>query len=228
MTDGSLGHGTQGAVSGAIIAGGASRRLGSDKRLVTIAGTTLLARTADVLAPLVDDLQVVIGRTEDRELVRVALGGGPPEGRDVTVSVDARPGIGPVAGLEAALAGARHPLVLVVATDHPLLVPAVLELLVARAHASSASAVALDGPKGPEPFLAVYRRAALGPLRAAIDGGTRRMQELLGALEPELVDADDWRALDPTGRTLADVDVPADLERLAEGLTQGLAEPEDR
>ena len=197
------------ALSGAVIAGGASVRLGTDKRLVTVDGAPLLARTVATLRGLADDVQVVVARAEDRDLVHATVGD------DVTVGFDARPDVGPAAGLETALAGARHALVLVVATDHPALSVDVLRLLVTRAAASDAHAVALAGPRGGEPFLAVYRRDALATVRAALDAGTRRMQEVLAALEPDLVGPDEWRTLDPEGRTLADVDVPEDLEPLS-------------
>jgi len=195
-------------VSGAIVAGGASVRLGTDKRLVEVAGAPLLARTAAVLRTLVDDLQVVVARPEDRALASTTVGD------DVTVSLDAREDVGPAAGLEAALAGAQHDLVLVVATDHPALAVDVLALLVARARASTAQAVALEGPRGGEPFLAVYRRDALAAVRGMLDAGTRRMQDMLTGLGAELVPEAEWRAVDPDGATLADVDTPADLDRL--------------
>ena len=196
------------ALSGAVIAGGSSSRLGTDKRLVMVDGAPLLARTVATLRGLVDDVTVVVARSEDVDLVRATAGD------DVTVGLDARTDIGPAAGLEVALAGARHPRVLVVAADHPVLSVAVLELLAARAAATDALAVALTGPRGAEPFLAVYRRDALRKVRATLDAGTRRMQEVLAALDPDLIADDEWRALDPHGRTLDDVDVPEDLERL--------------
>jgi molybdenum cofactor guanylyltransferase len=197
-----------GPISGAIVAGGASARLGTDKRLVTVDGSPLLARTAALLRTLVNDLQVVIARAEDRTLVTTTVGG------DVTLTLDAREGVGPAAGLEAALTSAGHDHVLVVATDHPALSAEVLALLVARARASSARAVALEGARGGEPFLAVYRRDALGAVSGMLDAGTRRMQDVLAGLAPEIITAAEWRALDPAGATTADVDTPEDLARL--------------
>lgn len=198
-----------GPLSGAIVAGGRSARLGTDKRLVVAGGdgTPLLARTADVLRGLVDDLQVVVAREEDRELAARLVAG-------ATVTLDARPDAGPAAGLEAALTHARHDLVVVLATDHPRLSTDVLGLLVASARSSDAGAVALEGPRGVEPFLAVYRRDVLPQVSALLDAGERRMQAVVAALGVELVSADRWRALDPDGATLADVDVPEDLDRL--------------
>jgi len=199
---------------GAVIAGGRSGRYGTDKRFAELDGVPLLARTVAVLRPLVDDLQVVVADPADRTAVVGSLARtlGADVAASVRVTVDARPGIGPAAGLETALGEARGDLVLVVATDHPALAPGVLALLVERARACGAGAVALRGPHGPEPFLAVYRRASLDAVRASLDGGERRMQALLTALHPEVIDEAEWRALDPAGRTLADVDAPPDLE----------------
>ena len=196
-------------LSGAILAGGGSVRLGTDKRRLTLGGAPLLVRTATTLRALVDDLVVVVAHEADRAPVVDLLG------EEVEIALDAHPGIGPVAGLESALVTARHELVLVVATDHPELSIDVLTLLVARARSSMAAAVALDGPHGAEPFLAVYHRDALATVRARVEAGARRMQDALAALDPELVAEDEWRALDPGGRTALDVDVPDNLARFS-------------
>lgn len=195
------------AASGAIVAGGTSGRLGRDKRFVTVDGVGLLAGTAATLGGLVDDLQVVLADPEDEARVIAEVGG------DVTITYDRRSDVGPAAGLEAALTAARHEHVIVVATDHPALSPDVLALLLARARGTPASAVALTGPRGSEPFVAVYRRDALATVTAALDAGTRRMQDVLAALGPLLIGEQEWRSHDPTGRTIDDVDTPADLDR---------------
>ena len=200
--------------SGAVIAGGTSRRLGTDKRLVSVQGRTLLARTVSTLGALVDDLHVVIASDADRAVVDAALGPANTLSTSVMVQLDLRPGEGPAAGLETALTVARHELVLVVATDHPWLSPAVLGLLLEHAESSSAMAVALEGPRGPEPLLAVYRRDALEAVRAGLDAGTRRLQDILSTLRATTVASEEWSAFDPTGLTLEDVDRPVDLSRL--------------
>ena len=74
-------------VLGAVLAGGASRRFGSDKALATYRGKTLIAHVVDRLRPQVDDL-IVVGRDYP----------GLPSIRDRPSS-----GLGPLAGLNAAL-----------------------------------------------------------------------------------------------------------------------------
>ena len=200
--------------SGAVIAGGRSGRLGTDKRFVAVDGAPLLARTVAVLLPLVDDLQVVVADPDDRASIMASLTDtlGADIAGVVRITVDARAGIGPAAGLETALHEAQGDAVLVVATDHPALAPGVLMLLLERARSSDSTAVTIDGPFGPEPFVAVYRRDALPVVRAVLDAGERRMQAVLRELGPEVVGEDVWRPLDPAGRTLTDVDTPGDLD----------------
>lgn len=205
-------------VSGAVLAGGRSRRLGRDKRVLEVDGVPLLVRTVQALAPHVDDVTVVIAHGEDPTSIMALF-----EGR-VRVVADARAGHGPAAGLEAALASARHQHALVVAGDHPDLQATVLQLLVdtatgtvkseVAAPASDASthrAVALEGAYGPEPLLAIYRSDALPLVRAALDDGVRRLQDVLGRLEPWCIPATTWRVLDPAGLTLSDLDTPDDV-----------------
>jgi hypothetical protein len=50
--------------------------------------------------------------------------------------------------------------------------------------------------------------------RALMDGGGRRLRDLLEALRVSAIDEATWRALDPEARTLIDVDEPGDLDDL--------------
>lgn len=198
-------------VSGAVLAGGRSRRLGRDKRLVTVAGEALLTRTVRVLADVADDVTVVVADPADRDLVTATIGPvlAPPRLR---TAVDVAPDAGPVAGLAAALAAAAHPWVLVVATDHPGLPAEVLALLADAAHgAGDRTAVALEGPLGPEPLLAAYRRDAGAEVARRLAAGTRRLVDVLAALDPVVVPRAAWAGSDPGGVTLHDVDAPEDL-----------------
>jgi FdhD protein len=195
------------AVSAAVLAGGASRRMGRDKRSARVAGSSLLRRAVDAVLAVSDDVQVVISEEGDRAGVDRLLAG-----TAVRVTTDARVGAGPLAGLETALEQAREDLVLVVAADHPELVPDVLRSLIGRAvEAPSCRATALGTDAGAQPLVAVYRRTALPVVSAHLDSGRRRAVDLLDALDPQLLEPASWRTLDPEGRTARDVDTPADL-----------------
>lgn len=181
--------------------------MGHDKRQIVVDGVPLLRRAVDTLAPLVDDLHVIVADPRDR--ARIA---GLITDTAVDVGVDLREGQGPVAAIETALTLARHEAVLVIAADHPHLSPPVLDLLIDQLLAApDSAAVALASDTGPQPLVAVYRRTALPEVTALLDSGERRARRLLAALGARLLGPEIWRALDPDGRSTDDVDTPADL-----------------
>lgn len=186
------------SVSGAVLAGGNSRRMGTDKRWILVAGVPMLVRAVDALHTVADDV-FVVGAAGKHEV-------------PVPVITDRRSGQGPVAGIETALANARHPVVLVVAVDHPWLASPVLELLVERLVAAPTRMAAVLGTAtGPQPLIAAWRATARHAVGRLLDGGERRAMSLIDRLPVEVVPVSDWLRLDPEGRTATDVDTPDEL-----------------
>ncbi len=101
---------------GVILAGGASRRMGTDKAGLLLAGRPMIEWVIDALRPALPDL-VVVGRKGGL----AGLASIPDEGRGRR---------GPLAGLVTALRHFRRPIVLV-AVDQPLLRPETVRRLVA-------------------------------------------------------------------------------------------------
>ena len=204
-------------VSGAVIAGGTSSRMGRDKRWIEVEGVPLLQRATEAVAEVADDVHVVVASPGDAEVVRREV----PDlletlGERCSVDVDLRPDEGPLAGIETALAVATNDIVVVVAADHPFVAPALLRLLIDRIGAEPdrlAAAIVTD--RGSQPLLAAYRRAAWPHVTALLDGGERRARALLDALDPLLLEASDWRPADPSERSAQDLDTPSDLARVA-------------
>jgi molybdopterin-guanine dinucleotide biosynthesis protein A len=190
-----------------VLAGGASRRMGTDKRWVPIEGRPMLLRTLDRLAGC--PVLLVI---DPRDPPGVELPA------NVRVIPDSRPGEGPLAALEAGLAAlderpaaVTDPIVVVIAGDMPWVEPPVLRLLAQRlAQGDGADVACLADESGPRPLpLALRRTPTLARLTPLLDTGERRLRALLaGAVAIPL---DEWLALDPVRGTLQDVDVPADL-----------------
>jgi molybdopterin-guanine dinucleotide biosynthesis protein A len=117
-------------ITGLILAGGASRRMGADKAFLEIEGQPLIARVHAVLAPLFAEVLIAAGSpTPER---------GPFPARAL---YDETPGQGPLGGLVAGLKVARTPWVFMVACDMPTLDPRVI------AHVSTATAPQIRSPR---------------------------------------------------------------------------------
>jgi molybdopterin-guanine dinucleotide biosynthesis protein A len=184
----------------AVLAGGASRRMGRDKATMPVGGVELaaiaLAAAARVAHPV----------------VLVAPDGHPARGLAARAVAD--PGQGPLAALAAALEALDAEHVLVLAGDHPGLRVELLAHLVALAAAAHAEAVACRRGPRLEPLVAVYRRApALAAARARLadPAGDRSLLGLLAGLRTLVVEEPRWRPLDPDGRSFVDLDDPADV-----------------
>ena len=157
--------------TGAVLAGGASRRFGSDKARYLLDGRPLLARVLDSLAEAGE---------------RFVVAGRPYPEFGVPVHPDLIPGGGPLSGLHAALSLARHPLVAVAACDLPYLTPGYWRLLIAEL--GGAAAVAALGPGGePEPLAAVYTQRALPLVEERLRRGGYSLRRLLGELGARLI-----------------------------------------
>jgi molybdopterin-guanine dinucleotide biosynthesis protein A len=109
----------------------------------------------------------------------------------------------------------------VVGGDMPRLVPGVLSAMLGRlVTAPELDAVilqALGSPRRQVLPLAVREHAAARAARAAVDAGDRSLVGFIDRLRTLELPAGEWRSLDPAGETLADVDTPADLDRLRSG-----------
>ncbi|HEX5950750.1 MAG TPA: molybdenum cofactor guanylyltransferase [Actinomycetota bacterium] len=188
-----------------VLAGGRSSRFGRDKLGEPIGGEPMLhhaiRRAAEVC----------------RAVVVVLAPGGPepPMPADVPVRFarDSLEGEGPLEGAHAGLLAVSTELAVLVAGDMPELVPAVLDEMLAIARERSADAVVLRDGERLRPLPSVVRVApAVARAETLLHGGHRRLRELLGALDPAVVEEAAWHALDPERRTLVDVDEPRDLD----------------
>lgn len=123
MTSGSSSGGApsiKSGVAGAVLAGGASRRMGRDKSLIEIDGTPMVVRVASVLEAAGCSPVAVVGGDE---VTLRSLG--------LRRIDDAWPGEGPLGGIITALRWARGP-VLVTACDLPDLSTAAIRTLIDR------------------------------------------------------------------------------------------------
>lgn len=187
-----------------VLAGGRSSRFGADKTQATFAGVTVLERVLGAVEPL--------GRSGRLDEVLV-VGTWAPDG--VRLELEAERHLGPLGGLAHGLAVTGSELVLVLAGDHPLLVPGLLELLIDRAEAEpSADAVVPVGPDGPEPLVACYRRRVLGVASSLLTRDRRSVRGLLDELSVEWIGRRVWSRVDPAGVSFRDIDTPEDLAAL--------------
>lgn len=214
-----------------ILAGGASRRMGTDKAFLDIGGRTILRRMLEeATAGFTDSVLVVNdGSAFERALERYgwmrAQGDSFTLGaRRLRLLTDRRPGLGPLAGLEVALGSVSGRRAWALGCDLPFMTPEAGRRLLEALRPLEGTGKTAGPP--PAPAAAVPRlRGRLQPTCAAfevgagevaatcLDEGEHRVSEFLKRLRLRVVDEAEFRDLGDPARLFLNVNDPADLER---------------
>jgi molybdopterin-guanine dinucleotide biosynthesis protein A len=172
---------------GLVLAGGASTRMQRDKAAIEYHGQSQLEWTFHLLSHVCAATFVSVRPDQREEPTRAGL----PQ------IVDRLPGIGPIAGISAALQAHPKAAWLVVACDLPFLNETTLRHLIAhRDPAQLATAYRSSHDGLPEPLCAIWEPRAREPVLAHIEAGKQCPRKLLIHAETALLDLPDARALD--------------------------------
>ncbi len=187
-------------VTGVLLAGGKSRRMGEDKRDLVVGDQTLLERGLAVLRSIFQEVLVVIAQDS------------PPLGVDVRIVRDLVPHCGSLGGLYTGLTQATTPSIFVVACDMPFLDQAVIAQFTSRR--ATADIVMAKLAARLHPMHALYGKRCLPTVEQMIRARQLKIQELVShaSLRVRYVTEADLLTIDPSGRSFHNVNTPADLE----------------
>lgn len=197
-------------ISAIILAGGASRRLGVDKRRLRLwgeYGPTLLERTVATASDLCDETLVVLNDPELWPALPARL------------ARDAYPGAGPLGGVCTGLLACANPFALVLACDMPFLKRELLAAMLAFPRDYDGLALRARAPRatrndlGLEPLHAIYSRACLPVIREALESGERQMSAFFPRVRVRVLERADYAAYDPDGLALFSLNTPEQLEQ---------------
>ena len=183
-------------VTGVILAGGRSRRMGMDKATLPVAGEALFRRTLSMLQGL---------------FARVLIAGDRPDLAQPGVPAvsDVYPGSA-LGGLHGGLCAAASPWIFAAPCDlacpDPQLARAIL------AERGDCDCVVLKTPSGLEPVFALYHRNCLAPMEQMLVRGRYRIHDLFSQVRVRYLAA----ATLPAGweRALINLNTPEDIRRL--------------
>jgi molybdenum cofactor guanylyltransferase len=214
------------SVTAIVLAGGRSSRFGSPKLEARLDGVPLLEHAVAAVALIAGEIIVALPGGETEPALPLADVPGRPVVRFVR---DPEPFGGPLVGLAGALAATTRPTAVVVGGDMPRLRPAVLRTMLDRLDAPEdergggtggeavrpveAVVLGADGALRPLP-LAVRVAAGVAATTTALVAGDRSLRAWLARLVVSEVGPEVWRAFDPLGETLIDIDEPPDLDAL--------------
>jgi molybdopterin-guanine dinucleotide biosynthesis protein A len=187
-------------VTGVLLAGGKSRRMGQDKRFLSVGTETLYERSLTVLRSVFQHVLVVIAQDS------------PPIESDAPVLRDVVAESGSLGGLYTGLKQAGTEWVFAVACDMPFLDPATIRHFVGVK--GDVDVVMAKLQNGLQPMHALYHTNCLPVMEHMISAGDLKLHRLADhpALRVRLVVPEELSLVDPQGRSFYNVNTPEDLE----------------
>lgn len=187
-------------VTGLILSGGKSKRMGRPKAFLPFEGSTVIGHIVHEIKDLFNEIFIVANEVESFE----DLG--------VDVVKDILPHRGPLGGILSGLMTSSNHYAFVMACDMPLIDKRLVRELVSRRQDNDV--VVLSHPQGIEPLFGVYSKNCIKPLEESLFAGNLSVQDFLSGLKagiyewmPERSDAD---ALPP----FFNINTPQDYSRV--------------
>ena len=192
-------------VSGIVLAGGMSRRLGRNKALEPLDGEPLIKRVLGRLGRVTNDTVIVVDVKERaREL---------PLPDSARVAVDAYPGKGSLGGIFTGLSAATTDWGIVVACDMPFLNHELLGYMLSLREGADAVVPVLQDR--PEPTHSIYAKTCLPHMQSRLEADDLKIARFFDQVRVRFVSEEEVDRLDPEHLSFFNINTQQDLDRAA-------------
>jgi molybdopterin-guanine dinucleotide biosynthesis protein A len=192
----------QNLITGAVLAGGRSRRLGRDKANLPIAGRPLAHWVRDAISPLVDECWLI----SNQPVAHLELG--------IPLLIDVLPGRGALGGLLSIMLVAKGDYVLLSACDTPFLQTKLLEAMIQTLRGGP-DAVVCRSSRGLEPLPGIYSCRLLKRLEAQVQGDDLRLRTLLSACRTRILLPEEINLEDPNELSFFNINTTEEAAKAA-------------
>lgn len=165
-------------VTGIILAGGKSKRMGIDKGLMPYRGKAMIEYSIDALLPFCNSILISTSKVEYSRF-------------GFNLVDDEIPESGPIGGLYSCLKRSNTPLNVCLPCDVPNISREVVEFLIKQADVNKCVVPVTNGA---EPLIAVYPLHVLDTLKELIDSGMLRMTEIFNRFPTAFIPLNEFPA----------------------------------
>ena len=198
-------------VTGVVLAGGRSRRLGRDKAVEPVGGEPLISRVIGRMSEVADDIVVVVNDNERASQL--------PLPQDAAVVIDTYPDKGSLGGIFSGLSAGREDWAIVVACDMPFINVALLRHILDQTEECDAVVPILDGR--PEPIHAAYSKVCLPAIEKKILADDLKIAGFFEDVRVKFVDQIEVEKFDPDHLSFFNINTEQDLQKAAELISRG-------
>lgn len=186
-------------MTGIVLAGGKSSRMGVNKAFIEFGGKRLIEATVECLKALFPEVLII---ANDPPLYTY-LG--------VKVTSDLIPDSGSLGGIYTGLSAATYPTCFFVACDMPFLNVELIKLLVREAEGWDVVVPRVKGEL--QPLHAVYAKSCLPLMKQSIDASVLKIARFFPKAKVKIIEEPALRAVDPYLFGFMNVNTPLELEQ---------------
>ena len=195
---------TNAPVTGIILAGGRSRRMGQNKALMRLGDELLIAHVIRQMRSVTDELLLI---TNEPDLYTSL---------NLPMYSDILPDMGTLGGIYTGLTYAGNSTVICVGCDMPLLRPNLLSHLTTLLDNYDAVVPCVEVKSRSarifQTLSAVYAKRCLPVIGDMLASGELRVHALYDRIDTRIVEPPEWRLLDPGGLSFFNINTPEDFE----------------
>ncbi len=184
-------------ISGIILSGGKSIRMGENKAFIEIEGIPIIKRIQTLFKRLFQEIIIV---TNQKELF---------SGLNVKIYSDLIPNCGVLAGLYTGLFFSSFAYSFCVACDMPYLNKSLIEYLINKIDDSDV--IVPKTQDGLQPLHAIYSKNCLGPIRMTIEQGKYKIIDFYPMVKIKTIGEHEFRSFDPMMESFVNVNTPEEL-----------------
>lgn len=187
------------SVTGVILAGGKSLRMGTNKAALKIGGRKMLDRVVEELSGVLSEIIVVAGEAEPYRYLGLPVVG------------DIYPGCGPLGGIHAGLVTAKTPYIFVVGCDMPFIKGGLISCLSVLAGGYDVI-IPRDG-EYVEPLFALYGKGCIIPIEKRLKESRYKITGFFPEVRVKYIDRQELACAYDIGNIFTNVNTPAELDR---------------
>ncbi|MQG07301.1 MAG: molybdenum cofactor guanylyltransferase [SAR202 cluster bacterium] len=191
-------------LSGIILAGGLSRRLGRNKALENIENKPLLSIVYDSIKPFADELIIVVNNKQRQEELSFL--------KNVKFAIDEYNNSGSLGGIYTGLLKANNEKSIVVACDMPFISPSIISLMISKIK-SSIDIIIPETEGFKHSTHAIYSKSCIKVIKKNLDVNNLKISNIFNMCKTEIISENEIYATEPYTKSFFNINNEKDLTK---------------
>lgn len=189
-------------LSGIILAGGLSRRLGRNKAIENINNKPLLSMVYDSIKPFVNELIIVVNNKQRQEELSFL--------NNAKFTIDQYKNSGSLGGIYTGLLKANHEKAIIVACDMPFISPSIISLMISKIK-SSIDIIIPETEGYKHSTHAIYSKSCIEIIKKHLDDNNLKISNIFNICETQIISENEIYDTEPNTKSFFNINNEMDL-----------------